>query len=202
MSFTNNSASTSFAITQFYHMKKTALLFALIIGSLNCKAQQNIVSIEGGWAMADLEEVSTNMNGWRIAGLYEFNPYAGKVTHGISFGYVGMSTDVMVGATNIHYELGSFPIYYAPGLLLGKDKFKFQLKGALGWQFSNINRTGLLIESKSSDGGITLGAGAGGLYNINPNTFINFGYEFLFMDNSFYLDEFLHTIKLGLGFKF
>ncbi|MBL7903137.1 MAG: outer membrane beta-barrel protein [Bacteroidia bacterium] len=183
-------------------MKKIAVLFVFIIGSLNSRAQQNMISVEGGWAMADLEEVSTSMNGWRIAGLYEFNPYAGKVTHGISFGYVGMSTDVMVGATNIHYELGSFPVYYAPGLLLGKDKFKFQLKGALGWQFSNINRTGLLIETKNSDGGITLGAGAGGLYNINSNTFLNFGYEFLFMDNSFYLDEFLHTIKLGLGFKF
>jgi Outer membrane protein beta-barrel domain len=202
MSFIYNPDLTNFAIIKLYHMKKLAVILALINISLNGRAQQNIISIEGGWAMADLEEVSTNMNGWRIAGLYEFNPYAGKVTHGISFGYVGMSTDVMVGASNIHYELGSFPVYYAPGLLLGNDNFKFQLKGALGWQFSNINRTGLLIESKSSDGGITLGAGAGGLYNINPTTFLNFGYEFLFMDNSFYLDEFLHTVKLGLGFKF
>jgi hypothetical protein len=192
----------SFANIKFYHMKKIVAILALIIGSLSGKAQQNMVSIEGGWALADLEEVSTSMNGWRIAGLYEFNPYAGKVTHGISFGYVGMSTDVMVGSSNIHYELGSFPIYYAPGLLLGKEKFKFQLKGALGWQFSNVNRTGLFIDTESSDAGIVLGAGAGGLYNINPTTFLNFGYEFLFMDNSFYLDEFLHTIKLGLGFKF
>ncbi|MCU0361181.1 MAG: outer membrane beta-barrel protein [Bacteroidia bacterium] len=183
-------------------MKKITLVLAIVFGSLIGRAQQNMVSIEGGWAIADLEEVSTSMNGWRIAGLYEFNPLAGKITHGISFGYVGMSTDVMVGGTSVRYELGSFPIYYAPGLLLGKEKFKFQLKGALGWQFSNVNRTGVLIDSKSSDAGIALGAGAGGLYNINPKTFLNFGYEFLFMDNSFYLDEFLHTFKLGIGFKF
>jgi hypothetical protein len=183
-------------------MKKIAVLLVIIIGSIKGKAQQNLISIEGGLAMANLEEVSAKLNGWRIAGLYEFNPLAGKVTHGVSFGYVEMSTDVIVGATNVHYKLGSFPLYYAPGLLLGKDKLKFQLKGALGWQFSSVNRTGLLIETKSSDAGVVLGIGAGGLYNFNPKTFINLGYEFLFMDNSFYLDEFLQTIKLGLGFKF
>jgi hypothetical protein len=61
----------------------------------------------------------------------------------------------------------------ARGLLLGKDNFKFQLKGALGWQFSNVKRTGSLFETESTDAGITLGAGAGFMYLINPKTFLN-----------------------------
>jgi len=166
------------------------------------KAQQNMFTIEGGWVLADLEEVNTGMNGWRIAGLYEFNPYEGKVTHGISFGYVNMKTEVTSGQSTTEYVLGNFPIYYAPGLLLGEDNFKFQLKGALGWQFSNLHRYGSVFESKSNSGGLTLGAGAGGLYLIQPTVFFNFGYEFLWMNNSYYLDQYMHSIKLGLGFKF
>ncbi len=161
-----------------------------------------MISLEGGWVVADLEEINTGMNGWRIAGLYEFNPYEDKVTHGISFGYVNMKTEVTNGQSITKYELGNFPIYYAPGLLLGKDKFKFQLKGALGWQFSNLHRYGSVFESKSNSGGLTLGAGAGGLYLFQPTVFLNFGYEFLWMNNSYYVDQYMHNIKLGLGYKF
>lgn len=183
-------------------MKRILLLsIALIISGL-IHAQQNLISIEGGLAIADLQEASTGMNGWRIAGVYEFNPYEDKLTHGISFGYINMQTEVTAGQNTTSYELANFPIYYAPGLILGKNKFRFQLKGALGWQFSTLNRTGKLVASKSTDGGLTLGAGAGGMFLIQPKLFLNFGYEFLWMNNSYYLDEYLSTIKIGLGYKF
>jgi hypothetical protein len=113
-------------------MRRQLHLLTILFLCFSFKAQQNLISIEGGLAIADLQEASTGMNGWRISGVYEFNPYEDKVTHGISFGYVNMKTEVTIGQSTTKYELNNFPIYYAPGLLLGKDKFKLQLKGALG----------------------------------------------------------------------
>lgn len=179
-------------------MKHILIFAALLFSAVFTYGQENRVTLSGGYAFANIEESDTDGTGWRINGLYEFNPGQGKFAHGLSVGYVSLSGD----ATGASYDVGTWPIYYAPKFMFGSEKFQGYLKGALGWQFSNIKRTGNFSELEDNDSGFTLGAGAGVLYNFNDKVFLDAGYEFLWLNNSFYKEGYLNTASLGIGFKF
>ncbi len=183
-------------------MKNLNFILGLSLLSMFSYGQQNMVSVEASYAFADIVDVNTSAKGWRVSGLYEFNLYEGKITQGISAGYLSLSANGNEGQGKSTYDIGTIPIYYVPGLLIGEQKFKVHLKGALGWQFSNIQRTGSAFEVEGNDSGIILGAGLGGLYLINPKVFINLGYEFLWLQNSYVRDGLLSSVKLGIGFRF
>lgn len=183
-------------------MKKIlALCFFIILAKLSW-AQENMVTLSYGYPIANIEDVDENGSGWRINALYEFNPMDQKVAHGLSVGYVNWKVEVSSGLYDGSVEVGAWPIYYAPKFLFGSEKFKGFVKGALGWQFSRIDYEGNLIGVEDNDSGFTGGAGAGASYFLKENIFINLEYEFLWMSNSFYKDEALNTIGLGLGFRF
>jgi opacity protein-like surface antigen len=143
-----------------------------------------------------------NATGWRINGLYEYRPNEGKLAHGISIGYVNLSAEVTESVNTVSYKIGSWPIYYAPKYLFGSGNIKGFVKAAIGWQFSNLERTALFTTLEDNDAGFTGGGGAGLAYDINDKIFINAEYELLWMSNSFYKDGLLNTASLGIGFKF
>ena len=76
-------------------MKKfIAILFFSAI-ALMSYSQENMVTIAGGYSFAsfdgsDYTEGKTSVTGWRINGLYEFNPGEGKWAHGFSIGYMSL----------------------------------------------------------------------------------------------------------------
>ena len=74
-------------------MKKYLLFIALFVGALAANSQENAFSINGGWAWANLEASDSDASGWRISGVYEFIPGGGKLSHGLSIGYIGTSAD-------------------------------------------------------------------------------------------------------------
>jgi opacity protein-like surface antigen len=88
-------------------------------------------------------------------------------------------------------------------LLLGNsDKFKFFIKGVLGMQFSKFSSEGAVADLDISDVGLYVGAGAGGMYYIQPNVFLNLEYEWAYLSNSLYNDGFMNTAQLGIGYRF
>jgi hypothetical protein len=189
-------------------MKKHLLIFALILISTGAWAQESMVTLSYGYTFANPEASDLNADGFRINGLYEFNPNAGKVAHGLNIGYVlnKYEESNVVGNQTIESKvsLRSWPVYYAPKLLLGNsDKFKFFLKGALGMHFSKYTAevsSGGSLETK--DAGFYGGAGLGGMLFLKENLFLNLEYEWAYMSNSFYENGFLNTAQLGIGFKF
>jgi opacity protein-like surface antigen len=91
--------------------------------------------------------------------------------------------------------------------MFGAEKFKGYIKGALGWQFSKVSYDGDFFqgqgfEGDDNDSGFAGGAGAGGMYFLKENVFLNLEYEFLWLSNSFYRDDALSTFSLGVGFRF
>jgi len=183
-------------------MKKNLLLIGFLCFSFFAMAQENRFTLSGGYVFANLEDVDTNASGWRINGLYEFNPGVGMLSHGIAFGYMATNADFTSNIQNSQYKINSFPIYYAPKVTIGSGKIKGFLKGALGMHFSGLKRTGTLIEITSSDMGFYGGAGAGGEFNLSDKIFINAEYEWAYMGNSYYRDGFVNSVTGGIGFKF
>jgi hypothetical protein len=182
-------------------MRKNILITCMILFSLGALAQENMVTLSGGYAFANIEDNDTKGTGWRINGSYEFNTMGGKFAHGISFGYIHVSATDGTGLQTLTSNINSFPIYYAPKLMFGSDKFKFFVKGALGAQFAHLERVGAITLS-DNDMGFYGGGGAGIMFFINEKIFINVEYEIAWASNSWYKDGWMNSAMGGIGFKF
>ena len=178
-------------------MKRNLLIISLTFCAVAAWGQENMFTVSGGYSFANVEDTENKITGWRINGLYEFNPSSSMLAHGLSFGYISLSgTDNSVTTT-----VNSFPLYYAPKLMFGNDRIKAFVKGALGMQFSTLKREGL-VELSDHDFGFYGGGGAGVMIFIKENIFINGEYEIAWASNSFYKDGWINTAGGGIGFKF
>jgi len=182
-------------------MKRNILIAFLVMVSLQAFSQQNIFTIGGGYSWANIEDTDTKGTGFRINGLFEFNPQEGKFAHGFSFGYIGLKGEETIGQAVQSYTINSFPIYYAPKVMFGSDKVKAFIKGALGMQFAGIKREGV-VSLSDNDFGFYGGGGAGVMLFIKSNIFINAEYEIAWASNSWYKDGWMNTAGGGIGFKF
>jgi hypothetical protein len=183
-------------------MKKTLILLAFISCTAVLAGQENMFSLSGGYSFCNVEDIDVNSNGWRINGLYEFNPHSGKIAHGFSFGYVNNKAEGEGELTDNTYKISTMPIYYAPKFLIGSEKIKGFIKGAIGMQRSWLKREGTLGSVENKDFGFAGGGGAGGTLFINEKIFLNLEYELLWLSNSWYKDGLLNTASLGLGMRF
>ncbi len=183
-------------------MKRNLLILAMVLCSVSVLAQENMVTLSGGYVFTNMEDVDENASGWRVNGLIEFNPRAGMLAHGLSVGYLRTNATHTEGVQTNDYTISCFPVYYAPKVIFGDKSFKGFIKGALGMHFSNFKRTGTLAEIKTNDAGFYGGASAGVMKSFSEKVFINLEYEWAYMSNSSYRDGFINTVMLGVGFKF
>jgi hypothetical protein len=182
-------------------MKKILIIASLFFISVQTRSQENVLTLSGGYSFAKIENSEKIATGYRINGLYEFNPVGGIFAHGISFGYTHLSSSEDVNQTTVTNTVNSFPVYYAPKLMLGNDKIKGFIKGALGFQYAWLKRDAL-IELTDHDFGFYGGGGAGIMIFVKENIFINAEYEIAWASNSSYKDGWINTVMGGIGFKF
>jgi len=182
-------------------MKKQIFIIVLVLLSLKAFSQQNMITLSGGYSFANIEDTDIKGTGYRINGLFEFNPMEGKFAHGISFGYIGLKAEESIGQATQSYTINSFPIYYAPKVMFGSDKVKAFVKGALGMQFAGLKKEGF-VSLSDNDFGFYGGGGAGVMLFIKSNVFINAEYEIAWASNSWYKDGWMNTASGGIGFKF
>jgi len=182
-------------------MKKNILITLLVFASIQVFSQQNIITISGGYSFANIEDTDLKGTGYRINGLFEFNPMEGKFAHGLSFGYIGLKAEETIGQTVQSYTINSFPLYYAPKVMFGNDKLKVFIKGALGMQFAGLKKEGI-VSLSDNDLGFYGGGGAGVMLFLKSNIFINAEYEIAWASNSWYKDGWMNTAGGGIGFKF
>jgi len=184
------------------NMKRNLLILALLFSSVALMAQENMVTLSGGYVFTNVEEVDENAGGFRINGLYEYNPQGGRFAHGASLGYIRTTATNTVGAQTSEYTLTSFPLYYAPKVLFGKESIKGFIKGALGAHYSGYKRTGALGELDTWDFGFYGGASLGIMKSFKEKMFVNLEYEWAYLSNSAYRDGFVNSIMGGIGIKF
>ena len=141
-------------------MKKYIFLVILILASVKAMSQENMVTLSGGYAIANVADIDKNGTGWKINGLYEFNPSGSKIAHGFSFGYITVSATEGTGTDYIKQTVNSLPICYAPKWMFGSEKIKGFVKGALGMHFSSVKREGMSTLD-DNDFGFYGGGGAG-----------------------------------------
>ena len=186
-------------------MKKILTFTVMIMLSIGASAQEHAMSISGGYVFANVEEVETNANGWRINGLYEYLQEGGKIAHGVSFGYIHTTAEYSstIGQTvhNSDYKFNTFPIYYAPKFMFGSETAKGFIKGAIGAQYSSMTRTSTLGDITVNDAGFYGGAGVGFMKTLGEKAFINIEYEWAYLSNDYYKDGFINSIMLGVGVK-
>jgi hypothetical protein len=183
------------------HFRTRMLVLIMLVGSKMAVAQENMLTIGGGYAFANVQDTDLGSSGWRINALFDFNPGGGSIAHGVSVGYVNTNANV-TGAQNAEYKLTSVPIYYAPKMMFGKKNLRAFVQGAIGMHFSSFKRSGSLGELSSGGGGFYGGLSAGGMLFISEQVFLNAEYEFAYLSSSYYKDGFLNSAMLGFGFRF
>ena len=179
-------------------MKRYLVIASLVLCSLSVLGQENMFTLSGGYVFTNIEDVDENATGFRINGLYEFNPGNGMVAHGLSFGWL----QTKASSAGADYTVSSFPLYYAPKLIFGQGSLKAFLKGALGTHYSNLKRTGTATEIDTWDFGFYGGASLGAMATISDKVFINAEYEWAYLSNSAFRDGFVNTIMGGIGLRF
>jgi len=182
-------------------MKKNIFMAVLVLCSICAISQESMVTLSGGYSFANIEDTDATGTGWRINGLYEFNPMGGIFAHGFGFGYIHLSATEGVGQQSIEVSVNSFPVYYAPKVMLGNEKIKGFIKGIIGMQSSHLKREGLL-EVSDFDFGFYGGGGAGVMVFLRENIFINAEYEIAYASNSWYNDGWMNSAMAGIGFRF
>ena len=188
-------------LTKEMKWKYTLLLLMILVYSVSLQAQENWITINGGYAFADLKDTDVKTTGWRISAAYEKNAYEGNMANGVVVGYIATEATVDGGVgQQTNYKLNTWPIYYMPKYLFGGDSFKGFLKGAIGMHISDYTKTGLLIVENNGVG-FYGGLGAGAMFTINK-LFISAEYEWAFASNSNYRNGFMNSAMLGIGIKF
>lgn len=182
-------------------MKKIVISLAVILFSIQAYSQQKMFTLSGGYSFTTIEDTDHKATGWRINGLYEFNPLEGKIAHGFAIGYINVSGSYRDGQADVENTISSIPVYYAPKVMMGNDKIKGFIKGALGAQWSFLKRESI-IEFTDNDFGFYGGGGGGIMYNINEKIFINAEYEIAWLSNSYYKDGWMNTAMGGIGIRF
>jgi hypothetical protein len=182
-------------------MKKQIFVLFLLLLSFKAFSQENMVTISGGYAFANIEDSDSKGTGWRINGLYEFNPSGSMIAHGFSVGYISLSATDGIGQQTVTSTINSFPVYYAPKVMFGKERIKLFIKGAIGVQFAGLKREGA-ISISDNDFGFYGGGGAGLMIFLKDNIFINGEYEIAWASNNWYKDGWISTAGGGIGFKF
>lgn len=186
-------------------MKSILTLCILIAATSWTWAQENMFTLGGGYSFSKIDDSDTKTSGFRVNGLFEFNPSEGQIAHGLSVGYISTQADVAGAGNSVAtYKINSWPVYYAPKFLIGEGSAKGFIKGAVGIHFTGIKRTGGLLGSEISDNdfGFYGGAGAGFMKTFNEKFFISIEYEWAFMSNSFYKNGFMNSIMGGIGIRF
>jgi len=182
-------------------MKKKILMAFLILFSMKAFCQENMVSLSGGYSFANIEDTDVKGTGFRINGLYEFNPSTGMFAHGVSFGYIHLTASEGIGQQTIDYTINSFPLYYAPKVMFGSEKFKAFVKGALGMQTAGLKKEGF-VSLSDTDFGFYGGGGAGIMFFLSQSIFINAEYEIAWASNTWYKDGWMNTASGGIGYRF
>lgn len=184
-------------------MKRNLILITMLLFAVTTiRAQENLITVSGGYAFSNLEETDTDANGWRLNFLYEYNPVEGKVSHGFSIGYIGLNATDSTGLQDIEYKINSWPVFYAPKITFGTGRIRGFVKGALGMHFSGYERLGGASELDTRDMGFYGGLGAGGLLYLSDKLFLNLEYEWAYLSNSYYRDGFMNSAMLGIGMRF
>ena len=176
----------------------------MTILSISCTAwsQETLLTLTGGYAWANFEDTDAKASGWRINGLYEFNPSEGKFSHGFSIGYISTKSD-SAGVQGVEYKLNTLPMYYAPKVMFGSGKVKAFVKGALGAHLSYYKRTGGSGgEIKTNDAGFYGGVSVGAMIFVSEKTFLNAEYEWAWMSNTYVRDGFMNSALFGIGMRF
>lgn len=184
-------------------MKRTFITLTLIFSVIAFTwAQENMLTLTGGYSFSNLEETDIKANGYRINGLYEYNPGGGKISHGFNIGYIGLTANDSTITQTLEYKINTWPVYYAPKIMFGNDRIKAFVKGALGMHFSGYKRIGGASELDTRDMGFYGGASVGAMLFLKENLFLNAEYEWAYLSNSYYRDGFMNSALFGLGMRF
>lgn len=179
---------------------KHLVAFLMILVSAAAFAQENSLSLTGGYATTTGNVAGSAPTGYRISVNYDFQSSGEKWSVGGVAGYINLDGTVTTGST---YKITSIPVYVVAKYYVGSDKFKAFAKLCAGTHFSSGSYTGSFFTLKdTSSVGMSLGAGAGINFWLSDKIFLTADYEYLWLSNAISDTGGVSSVSGGIGMKF
>jgi hypothetical protein len=165
------------------------------------KPWSKLFTVDGAYAAVMGKETNNSLDGYSVGLSVEQLSRDGQWSAGIGLMYLNSQDTNAETQEEINYT--SFPITLLGKYYFGTPEFSGYFQGGFGIQFSKADytNTGNYI-SGGRDSGLTFNLGAGMNLFLNEKMFLNFGYNLMLMNNSFFQDGMAHLFKLGLGFQY
>ncbi len=183
-------------------MKKLLTILSLSLLSVSVQAQENALSLLGGYSFGTGSVSSSQPTGWRINALYEFTPNASSWSIGGAVGYISLSGSSTYLLTSSSYKVQAVPISLVPKFSFGSESFKGYLRGIIGSAITTISYTGTVVGTSDNQWGMSFGFGAGGTYYLNEKMFLSADYEWLRLSNIYDDAGSINSASVGIGMKF
>lgn len=118
---------------------------------------------------------------------------------GFNFGFIRSHDEVTTPLDTIKYVMTSYPALLSIRFITGTEKFKGYIGIGLGVHVSNLDQTNDVSE-KITEPAMNLPLGFHWFFN--DAIYLNVNYAFNYFSNSFYSNDIVHQVNLGVGIQF
>ena len=163
------------------------------------KSLSQLYIFDGAYATLDSKETNNTLDGYSFSLSFEQLSRGKQWAGGVGVMYLNAQDTNNDTQKEINYV--SVPI-----ILIGKYLFNYgigsnYLQCGFGVHFSHVDYLGKETYLSGGRSGLTFNLGFGGHVFFNEKMFLNIGYNFMLMSNSYYQDGIAHLWKLGIGFQ-
>ena len=163
------------------------------------KSSSRVFIFDGAYATLDSKETSHTLDGYCFGLSFEQLSSGIKWSGGVGLMYLNAQDTNDDTQREINYV--SVPIILSGKYYFNSGIGSNYLQCGFGVHFSQVDYLGKETCFSGGSSGFTFNLGFGGYVFFNEKMFLNIGYNFMLMGNSYYQDGIVHLWKLGLGFQ-
>lgn len=138
-------------------------------------------------------------DGYNVVGSLERLVMQDNALVGFNFGFIRSDDEFMTLKDTVKYVMTTYPVMLSIRFLTGTEKFKVYLGIGAGIHVSTLDQSNEVSE-KITEPALNLPVGFNWFFN--DAIYLNLNYGFNFFSDSFYQNNIVHQVNLGVGIQF
>lgn len=183
-------------------MKKSFFFLCFLVLTFAANGQDIKLGIGGGYVFANSQQGEGRLSGFRVNGIYEYQAYRSRLSHGLVLSYVNTSGLIVRNQLEQDQEVWMIPFSYQPKYYFSEESARAYVKPVLGLNFSQSTVTSPINQRKEDNIGFYGGAAAGIEADLGYSGFVTLEYKISYVPNGFFESGLLHALQVGIGFRY
>jgi len=183
-------------------MKKSFFFLCFLVLTFVANGQDIKLGIGGGYVFANSQQGQGRLSGFRVNGIYEYQTYRSRISHGLGFSYVNTSGPIEKNQVQQDQEVWMVPFSYQPKYYFSEESARAYIKPVLGINYSQSTVTVSSRFRKEDNIGFFGAAAAGIESDLGYNGFMTVEYKFSYVPNGFFDRGLMHSLQVGIAFRY